>query len=398
MRAECYSATEAARALRVSIPTLKEMCASGRLAHFLTPGGHLRIPAEALEGISEKNHAAMGADIPPSPALESRTENLNREKQGRGAKKGNKMRRLKQIGDARCPGAEASGPESENKGRWRESSMESEPEELGVAWNFQRQETPSGLQQERNGEEVQIRLGEFRRRWRSSATDLLPFWLSFEQHEEALDSLYRVIARYSENDEGRMQWILRDAITRLLAPWEKERQVLTRREQLLQRALWSLSGSATAQEKAQAASAIRRAIADLPFTVLDHEERSAAEEAVRRVNEQIQSRLVAEEKKRVAKEAEERKGRDEQLRALVEQQRKLRRGRLIQLGGDRVWWCLLTLKNDDRISEEDYDDIDQASLRRAVDRILRSDLTGDETNQELEKLVHEIVVAELEIE
>jgi hypothetical protein len=247
-------------------------------------------------------------------------------------------------------------------------------------------------------EEVRCQPGIFHRRWLSAAGDLLPAWLSFEQHEMALEALDRVIARCSEQDEGRMSLVLREAITRLSAPWEKERQVVTRREQILQSALWSLSGWASASERARATAAIREALADLPLTALDYEERAAAEEAVRGVNERVKARLATEEKERAEKEAQARKAREDQQRAFDEQQRKRRKGDLVRRGVDKVWWCLLRLKNDDEISEEEYEDINQESLKRAVAKRLEAKITGGEKDEEVDHLVGEIVDEELELD
>ena len=251
-------------------------------------------------------------------------------------------------------------------------------------------------------EDVRYRHGAFHRRWRGVAADSLPTWLSFEQHEKALEALDRVIAGCSEQDEGRMARVLREAIARLLAPWEKERQVAMRREQALQSALWSLSGWASASEKVRATAAIRKALAALPLTVLDYEERSIAEEAVRAVNQEVNARLAAEkaqaETERAEKEAQAKKAREEQQRAFDEQQRIWRKDNLVRRGVDKVWWYLLELKNDDQISEEEYEDIDQESLKSAVGRLLRSKITGDETDQDLEVLVEGIVADELDLE
>jgi hypothetical protein len=52
--------------------------------------------------------------------------------------------------------------------------------------------------QECEMEEARGSLGMFHRRWRSAAADLLPLWLSFEQHEMALEALDRVIAGCSD--------------------------------------------------------------------------------------------------------------------------------------------------------------------------------------------------------
>jgi hypothetical protein len=149
-----------------------------------------------------------------------------------------------------------------------------------------------------------------------------------------------------------------------------------RREGILQSALCGLSWYASASERAGATAAIRGALADLPLAALDYGERAAAEEAVRRVNKEVKARLAA-------KEAKARGAREEQQRAFDEQQRKSTRGSLVQRGVDRVWFFLLRLRDAGELSEEEYEDIDQESLNRAVGRRLQSKIAGDETDNDL---------------
>jgi excisionase family DNA binding protein len=382
-----YSSGAAARRLGISIPTLKRKCDAGEIPYFLTPGGHRRIPADAVERL-------LGNA--PTPAARGPSGGLQREDcQGELGSAGQELRTRREA-----EGLRVEPTEEEEKlmaqARWRELQRNTDSEAARLTSDRAQRQAA----QERELEEARCRSGVFQRRWHSAAADLLPAWLSFEQHEEALVAIDRVIARCSESEQdgGRMPWVLNDAIARLLAPWEKERQVEMRRQQVLQSAIWSLSGSASASEKARATAAIRQALADLPLTALDHEERAAAEEAVRGVNEKVKARLAAEEKERAEKEAQARKAREDQQRVFDEQQRKRRKDDLVRRGVDIVWWCLWGLKNDGAISEEEYEDIDQDSLKRAVGKLLQSEITGDETDHDLEVLVEEIVADELDLE
>ena len=384
-----YSASQASRLAGVSIPTLKRMCAAGEIPYFRTPGGHLRIPADAVERLLG-NTAAPPASDPPS-GLQDRRE--------RERELGLRSQELRtRRGVARRVEPAEDEEKLTTQARLRELQRETDFEAAQLASQGTRRQAAQELEME----DVRYRHGAFHRRWRGVAADSLPTWLSFEQHEKALEALDRVIAGCSEQDEGRMARVLREAIARLLAPWEKERQVAMRREQALQSALWSLSGWASASEKVRATAAIRKALAALPLTVLDYEERSIAEEAVRAVNQEVNARLAAEkaqaETERAEKEAQAKKAREEQQRAFDEQQRIWRKDNLVRRGVDKVWWYLLELKNDDQISEEEYEDIDQESLKSAVGRLLRSKITGDETDQDLEVLVEGIVADELDLE
>ena len=385
-----YSASQASRLAGVSIPTLKRMCAAGEIPYFRTPGGHLRIPADAVERLLG-NTAAPPASDPPSGLQDHRE---------RERKLGSRSQELRTRRGVARPRVEPAEDEEKltTQARLRELQRETDFEAAQLASQGTRRQAAQELEME----DVRYRHGAFHRRWRGVAADSLPTWLSFEQHEKALEALDRVIAGCSEQDEGRMARVLREAIARLLAPWEKERQVAMRREQVLQSALWSLSGLASASEKVRATAAIRKALAALPLTVLDYEERSIAEEAVRAVNGEVKERLAAEkaqaERERAEREAQAKKAREEQQRAFEEQQRIWRKDNLVRRGVDKVWWYLLELKNDDEISEEEYEDIDQESLKSAVGRLLRSKITGDETDQDLEVLVEGIVADELDLE
>jgi excisionase family DNA binding protein len=334
MSQTCYSAGPAARLLGVSIPTLKRKCVAGEIRCYWTPGGHLRIPADAVERLL--GNAPTPGTRDPSAGLKRREPQEELELAGQ------ELRTWVEAENLRVERAEQEEIESTHT-RSHELKRNADFEAARSA----SERSVRQASQERELEEARRRLGEFHRRWRGAAAELLPGWLSFEQHEEAVEALDRVIARCSEQDEVRMPRDLREAVARLLAPWEKDREAVVRREQVLQRALWSLSGSASALEKAQATTAIRKAMADLPLTALDYEERTAAEEAIRRVNEQVKARLAAEEKERAEKQAQARKAREEQQRVFNEQQRKLRMDSLIQQGVYKVSWCLLKLMNDD---------------------------------------------------
>ncbi len=73
--ADSLSVSEAAALLGISIPTVKRMVAEGRLQSFRTPGGHLRILAESVEAVRERQPASRPVRN-PSPVLQNRRERL----------------------------------------------------------------------------------------------------------------------------------------------------------------------------------------------------------------------------------------------------------------------------------------------------------------------------------
>ena len=71
--ASCFTA-EAARLLRVSILTLKRMCATRDIPFFKTSGEHLCIPVNGLKSIQGK--AGGSTTSTPSSVLQSRRERV----------------------------------------------------------------------------------------------------------------------------------------------------------------------------------------------------------------------------------------------------------------------------------------------------------------------------------
>src|SRR5437899_12917817 len=78
MESVSYSAPEAARLLRVSIPTLKRLCETGEIPCFRTPGGHLRIPADGLKSFQGKGSGSTTSA--PSSRLQDRRESLEQKR------------------------------------------------------------------------------------------------------------------------------------------------------------------------------------------------------------------------------------------------------------------------------------------------------------------------------
>jgi excisionase family DNA binding protein len=366
-----YSTGKAARRLGISIPTLQRKCDAGEIPYFLTPGGHRRIPADAIGHLlGNVSAAGVKRGVPKEQAKLA----------------GQEFRTQAEAEDFRVEPPDQEEIESTHTSSYQFTrNVDSEATRSASARPVRQ------MSQDRELEGPRRQLEEFHQRWRRAAADMLPSWLSFEQHEAAVEALDRAIIRCSEQDDSRMPWIVSDAIARLLAPLERERQTAMRRDQVLQRALWNLSASASTLDKAQATATIRKVLADLPLTALDYEERAAAEEAICKMNEQVKGRLTAEERERTEKEVQARKAREQQ-------QCKLRKESLVQQGIYKVSWCLMNLLTDDVLSVEDYEDIDQESLKHAVEKILQAEVTGDETNQELDHLVKEIVADELDIE
>jgi len=249
MSATSYSTGKAARRLGISIPTLQRKCDTGEIPCFFTTGGHRRIPADAVHTLLGNTPTVRTRNPSAGPKGRVPEERLKSASQG--------LRTPVEAEDFRVEPAKQAMEPTDTRSYEFAGNVDPEAAFLVTAGPVRQ------VSQDRELEEPRRRLGEFHRRWRGAAADLLPSWLNFEQHEAAVESLDRVITRCSEQDELRMPRVLRDAVVRLLAPLERERSTLMRREGLLQRPLWSLSGSASALEKGQATSAIREAMSDI---------------------------------------------------------------------------------------------------------------------------------------
>ena len=73
--------TEAAAALGVSVPTVRQMVACGQLVAFRTPGGHLRFTADSVRAAKGESLPALAGLVPSRPLQNrrERVEDLNLE-------------------------------------------------------------------------------------------------------------------------------------------------------------------------------------------------------------------------------------------------------------------------------------------------------------------------------
>lgn len=72
------TASEAAKYLGISLPTLKKIEGEGKLMPFHTPGGHRRYSIEMLDKYLESTRAAPQGEAPPVERLLNLSEGLQR--------------------------------------------------------------------------------------------------------------------------------------------------------------------------------------------------------------------------------------------------------------------------------------------------------------------------------
>src|SRR5712692_1388434 len=76
MKRESYTVREASQALGFSVPTVIRMCEEGTLQHFVSPGGHRRIPSEAIAAVRTNGRSRSSTASAPSSVLQNRRERL----------------------------------------------------------------------------------------------------------------------------------------------------------------------------------------------------------------------------------------------------------------------------------------------------------------------------------
>jgi excisionase family DNA binding protein len=424
MSIESYSVSQAARALGVSIPTVKRMAGDGEIQSFRTPGGHLRILAESLQSLRENKKTRTVRE--PSPVLANRRERV--EELALQAQELRAKRDLTKL-------------EAEEEAEARRRDEEADAEQRAIereteAARLRRERLRLQEARERERRESERRLAAFRCNWLNKATESLPDWLSPAQRKEALAALETEIAKRQPDDEPIMPRLLAETATALIAPWQAEREAHQERERATRQALRALSVFATDAERARAAASVRKALENLPCNVEAFEIRAAAEDAVRPVRQAVEKRLLDERLIRWAiqelpwgrtdadeaylrrqcmeilaelpsdvSEAEARDELEETVREASEEinERQARKRRaeqkasLIRQGVAEVSHYLWRLKQDGEISAKEYWDSGfSAALQRATREALEAEITGEETTKEVEELVHEIIDEELE--
>ncbi|MGB6876221.1 MAG: helix-turn-helix domain-containing protein [Candidatus Acidiferrales bacterium] len=278
MTAESYSVAEASRLLGVSIPTLKTMCAGGQLACFRTPGGHLRVSAEALAAIRSNGRTRTLLSPAPSGVLQARrerVEELNLE--------GQELRAQQQLGRLRAEQAEETARRA------------TEEHERQVEREARRERSRSEReQQERKFAEQQAeqRRAEWRQRFLSTVAASLPAHLSVARREQLLDALETEFVRRGVAEDAGVALVGNVVIPRLLAFWDGEDRAVRMREDAERRAVREIrwARDSTEAEKAEAVAAVHTALAVLPFGASEAEMKAVAFSAVAPILDKLHER------------------------------------------------------------------------------------------------------------
>ncbi|HEV2177320.1 MAG TPA: hypothetical protein VGW33_08980 [Terriglobia bacterium] len=374
-----------------------------------------------------------------SPVLQNRRERLEEltlEAQEHRARR--ELTKLEREEQKEAESREAEARAREEEAAQHQAEIEFERERLEHEKALERR----GLERERAQEQARLdaqeELADFRQRWYDAAAVATPklAWLTPGQRKEVTEALEAEIERRQPADEPRMGAIIARSLEALIEPLRAERDAQERRQKVTNEALWSLPHSATEAEKVNATAAIREALGRLDGSADVSEMRVAAQEAVRSIRQAVERRLLDarllhwaiwqlpwgrtdRDEARIRRECAEilaempidiseadgkealestvqEAGRGIELRQ-AEKQRQVRKASLVQQGVDEVSGYLWKLKNADEISADDYWDTDfNTDLKKAVQRGLDDELTGEETVSKVRELTRAIIDDALE--
>jgi excisionase family DNA binding protein len=438
MSHQSYSVSEAARLLGVSTPTARRMAAEGELNAFRTPGGHLRITHESLEAI-RKGPKEKRETQGPSPVLRNRRERV--EELALEAQELRAQREIERLRREKVEEREQA--EAEAEAQERQAEREGEAARL----RLERVRIQQARQRQRHEAEQLIRA--FHSRWLGKAIELIPDWLCQDERREALAVVETEIKGRQPEDERMMPRLVAGALAAAIGPHQSRRDSARKRKEAKDSALRVLL-FATDSERAQASRAAADAVHTLPDGATEDELRAAAsaavapiyhaidrrrlfesvlEKAVREIpifnrTEQNECKLrrecqkilnglpadVSEAKTREAiretvehfcTELEERENTKEKQRQerWRDERRKQRIAQLVASGLAEVDSYLIELRRADEISAEAYWDSEwKADLKEIVREALERVLAGDESADDIQGLVREVVEDELEAE
>ena len=276
---EALTVAEAARALRVSIPTLKELCSRGTLASFRTPGGHLRVSAHAIENFRESGGPSR-TNRAPSEVLQNRrerVEELNLEALELRAKRDLAKLRREDEAERRQAEQQADIAEQERTERVQQARAGREADAAREARARQRRTWES--------------------QWVQEALDLLPSDAPPEMKLNVGRAVREELAHLSPSDSDDVTSNLVGALIQsALRPWERRKEV----GKIIESAVEDLPALARSfrlpppfdfpltEWETLAKQEARRAIDALSQDCQVDEMRAAAARAVKRVEEQYE--------------------------------------------------------------------------------------------------------------
>ena len=415
--------------LGVSVSTLKRMCRENKLPWFRTrsPHGHIRIPIEAVEKLRQGGRTET---VPVSSAVAAKRANADE---------------LRADLEVRKLELEVRKLDSQESVAARERVEMARAQKLTAKAQLKAVKLQAARDSERRNAAAQAEeRADWRHQWKKNAEDEFPSWLSAEQ-EGAL----RIAIEAELND-----WDMRDSqdaigealgrvIERTVGPWAAARGERARREELVANIIGGyVLPSATAEQKTRAAADARAALSRLPFGSSEAELKAVLAKAIAPVLQEIADDRTHSRREELIRSAGQRlpwgatetdrtqamqvvrsaiadlplqanQSEEQALltrtlapikkaieeRATAQQERQRREGKkpfLITVAVLSASAHLSELRND---LDPEPDDEEFSELEREVEAKIRSrlerELTGDESQQDANRLACEIVDEEV---
>jgi excisionase family DNA binding protein len=368
---ESLSLNEAAARLGVTKATARRLIAEGRLASFQTPGGHIRVPSEAIENLRRGGDGhAPKAQAPPSPALlkQDRASELRAELEER--------RLTHQIRDLDAQ-QEAQAKEAHEAARAQAEAARREAEAAHLRLQRLRlQQQRQGAREDQERQERQA-LAAFRDRWTPEAKSYCERFkfreLNDAQRAACLRAGLEELGACDPSDRDiSVKLRLEAAVDEAAAPFLAQYAAQELREQVKAKSLWTVDWD----DRQRAADLIDEAFEPMAPDVSEPQLRRLASKACAPLLEAAQTRREAEKRKRAKERAISWIA---NALEVPDHLRELEADRLIDRGASRDEELL-------------------AELRETVAEKLETELHGDESEDSVIKRVHAIIDAELEIE
>jgi excisionase family DNA binding protein len=369
---DAMSMAEAAAALGVSVPTVRQMVARGQLVAFRTPGGHLRFTADSVRAAKGQPVSESGRQSLPNPlqSRRERVEELNLEAQ--------EFRAERQLDALR-----REQEEEEADRRVEEEALRQERNDQARALVLDRQRTKRAEAEERHRrraeEEAQAQREHFVSSWLEVALAIIPWGVPADVRLDVVSKVEDFLQECQLTKESQIRRVLADIVADALAPWQREKAIAAIIEdarKLLPFMARGLSWSPTEWDL-KAKQAAFNAIANLKDNSAGLEQiRTAARVAVRTIVEEYESHQRA---ANTAKQKAQFLDHWFLFLQLSEYVRQLLDGEAVEFEpGETIQDVVSSLEIDAR-------------------KYLDQHLTGTETREEVLKLLREFVRAEFKL-
>jgi excisionase family DNA binding protein len=212
------SMAEAAGALGVSVPTVRQMVARGQLSAFRTPGGHLRFTADSVRAATGEASKSHQLEAPSSPLhnRRERIEELHLEAQ--------ELRAQSQLEALRREQEREAGDRRAEAEVLREERQKQSQALLLDHKRVKRQEAEERTRR-REEAELQSQRQRFVSSWLGVGLKEIPPGVPPELRREVMNELTRLLSDCQISEREIIAQMVSSAVAETLAPWRREQQV-----------------------------------------------------------------------------------------------------------------------------------------------------------------------------